>query len=101
MSSRMTGGFFDEEIARDASARADRPRATTDLSPRRRIDFAGLALMLVGLVFGAISYWLITYRGSNVLLIVPSIVAATTGATHLTKWQAPRDLPDADSGSDQ
>lgn len=57
---------------------------------RRRLDLAGLALLLVGLICGALAYWLIEYRGLNVLAIVPSVVAATTGATHLTKREAPR-----------
>ncbi|WP_460867073.1 hypothetical protein [Nocardioides pakistanensis] len=57
---------------------------------RRRLDLASLTLLLVGLIFGALSYWRIEYHGLNVLVIVPSVVAATTGATHLTKREAPR-----------
>lgn len=57
---------------------------------RRRLDVASLALLLIGLVFGGLSYWLITNHGLNALIIVPSISAATTGATHITKRQAPR-----------
>jgi NhaP-type Na+/H+ and K+/H+ antiporter len=56
----------------------------------RRLDLAGLALLLTGLVFGVISYWLVTERGLNPLIIVPSIVAATTGASHITKREASR-----------
>ena len=61
-------------------------------SPRshRRLDLASLALLVVGLVAGTFSYWLITERGLNALIIVPSIVAATTGALHLTKREAAR-----------
>lgn len=61
-------------------------------SPRshRRLDLAGLALLLIGLVFGVISYWLVMDRGLNPLIIVPSIVAATTGASHITKREASR-----------
>lgn len=56
----------------------------------RRLDLASLALLLTGLIFGVISYWLVTHRGLNALIIVPSIVAATTGACHITKREAPR-----------
>lgn len=57
---------------------------------RRRLDAASLALLLIGLAAGVFSYWLITYRGVNVLIIVPSIVTITIGATHLTKREASR-----------
>lgn len=57
---------------------------------RRRIDLAGLALLLLGLLFGAISYWLIAFHGMNPLVIVPSVIAATTGARHVTKREVPR-----------
>jgi hypothetical protein len=56
----------------------------------RRLDAAGLALLLIGLLFGALSYWLVTQRDYNPLAMVPSIVAATTGASHVSKRQAPR-----------
>lgn len=58
--------------------------------PRRRLDIASLALLLIGLVFGMIAYWLVTDEHFNVLVIVPSIVAATLGATNLVKREAPR-----------
>jgi hypothetical protein len=47
-------------------------------------------LLLVGALSGLFSYWLITTADVNVLVIVPSIVAATIGALHLTKLEAPR-----------
>ncbi|MCU1614696.1 MAG: hypothetical protein JWO98_2236 [Frankiales bacterium] len=56
----------------------------------RRLDVASLALLLIGLVFGAVSYWLITVHGLSALIIVPSIVAVTIGATHITKREASR-----------
>ncbi|ATD70517.1 hypothetical protein CNO18_09735 [Gordonia sp. 1D] len=59
-------------------------------SSRRRLDLSGLLLMTVGLVFGAISYCLITFGTTNVLVIVPSVVAVTVGAMHLIKREAPR-----------
>lgn len=57
---------------------------------RRRLDVPSLLLALVGLVFGAISYWLIMAEAVNALVIVPSIVAVTLGITHLIKREAPR-----------
>lgn len=56
----------------------------------RRLDVAGLALLLIGLTFGVLSYLAISDRGLSVLLIVPSAVAATTGALHLTKREVGR-----------
>lgn len=56
----------------------------------RRLDAASLTLLLIGLVFGVFSYWLITYHGLTALIIIPSVVAVTTGATHITKREAPR-----------
>lgn len=56
----------------------------------RRLDPAGLALLTVGLVFAVISYWLVVDRGFNPLVMVPSIVATTTGACHITKREASR-----------
>lgn len=57
---------------------------------RRRLDVASLALLLVGLVFAGLAYWLITARGANPLVIVPAIAAAVIGASHITKREAPR-----------
>jgi hypothetical protein len=56
----------------------------------RRLDVAGLMLFLVGLTSGVAAYWLVTAHGLNPLVIVPAVVAATTGAAHLTKRQVPR-----------
>ncbi|QIQ63399.1 hypothetical protein I5H96_gp51 [Mycobacterium phage Veteran] len=52
---------------------------------RHRLDLPSLILTLVGLVFGAISYWLISSEHVNVLVIVPSVVAVVIGVTHLVK----------------
>ena len=58
---------------------------TTDShQSHRRLDLAGLALLAIGLVFGVISYWLVVDLGFNPLVMVPSVVAATTGAAHIT-----------------
>lgn len=59
---------------------------------RRRLDVASLLLMLVGIVCGALSGWLIANEGHHPLLLLPSVFAAITGARHLTKWEA-RELP--------
>lgn len=58
---------------------------------RRRLDVSSLVLMVIGLLFGAISYLLATYSGVNVLVIVPSVVAVTIGAMNLVKREAPRE----------
>lgn len=57
---------------------------------RRQIDLASVALLVLGLVFAGVSYVLITQNGANPALLVPSVIAITLGATHLTKHQAPR-----------
>lgn len=57
---------------------------------RRRLDVASLALLLVGLVFGGLSYWLVLDHGLNALIMVPSVVVATIGAMHITKREASR-----------
>ncbi|AIM40977.1 hypothetical protein PBI_SQUIRTY_30 [Mycobacterium phage Squirty] len=57
---------------------------------RHRLDLPSLILTLVGLVFGVISYWLISSEDVNALVIVPSVVAVVIGATHLIKREAPR-----------
>lgn len=59
---------------------------------RRRLDAASLVLMLIGLAFGVLSFWLITTAAFSALIIIPSIVAMTLGATHMVKRQAPRPL---------
>jgi hypothetical protein len=46
--------------------------------------------MIIGIVFGVFSYWLIAYVEVNVLVIIPSVVAVTIGASHLIKVEAPR-----------
>lgn len=60
------------------------------VEPRRRLDVAGLLLLVVGIVSGAFAYWLTTHQGVNVLILVPSVVAITLGALHLTKRELPR-----------
>lgn len=56
--------------------------------PQRKLDVAGLVLLLIGIVFGIFSYWLIVAEDVNALVLVPSVVAATLGATSLTKIEA-------------
>lgn len=58
---------------------------------RRRLDLASAALTLIGLISAALAYWLITADHVNALILVPSIVAVTIGATHLIKREAPRE----------
>ena len=56
----------------------------------RRLDMASLTLLIIGIVCGAFSYWLVSEHGLNPLILVPSVVAATIGATHLSKREAGR-----------
>lgn len=58
---------------------------------RRKVDLASFALLVCGLVFGFVAYYLITEQGVNPLILSPSVVAVTLGVTHLVKRQAPRD----------
>lgn len=57
---------------------------------QRRLDVPSLILLLIGVAFGGFSYWLVADHGLSALIIVPSIVAVTIGATHITKREAPR-----------
>jgi hypothetical protein len=57
---------------------------------RRRLDTPSALLLVVGIIFGTVAYWLITEHGLNPLFLIPSVVAATMGITHLTKREAPR-----------
>lgn len=59
------------------------------VQPRRKIDYGSLALAILGVATGALSYCLVENGAANVLIIVPSIIAATTGFTHLVKWEIP------------
>lgn len=63
---------------------------TTHSQAQRRVDLGSLALLLVGLVSGILAYLFVTQHGTDPLLLVPSVVAVTTGATHLTRRVAPR-----------
>ncbi|EIU63094.1 putative membrane protein [Mycobacteroides abscessus subsp. bolletii 1S-154-0310] len=47
-------------------------------------------LTLIGLVFGAVAYWLIDAESANALVIIPAVVAFTIGITNLKKREAPR-----------
>ena len=57
---------------------------------RRRLDLFSLILLLVGIASGLVSYVLIT-QGLSALVLIPSVVAATIGATQLTKQEARRE----------
>lgn len=59
-------------------------------SDYRRLDVASLVLALIGVASGVLAYWLIVDRGQNPLLIVPAVVAATIGFSHITKREVPR-----------
>lgn len=55
---------------------------------RRKVDVASLALLLIGLAFGVLARWLIVNHGSDPIILAPSVVAATLGATNLLKREA-------------
>lgn len=57
---------------------------------RRRIDVPSLGLLLLGLVTGAIAYWLSVEADQSPLWLIPSVVAVTVGAMHLIKREARR-----------
>ena len=65
------------------------PHTTT--TPRRRLDVPSLVLMLIGLATAVFAYRLTADHDVSALVIVPAVVAATIGATHLVKREAPRD----------
>lgn len=57
---------------------------------RRRLDLASLLLLLVGLGVGGFAYVLITEHGYDPLVMVPSVVAATVGASNIFVREAAR-----------
>ena len=56
----------------------------------RRIDLAGLALLLFGLLCLCASYWLTVSQETNPLFMIPSVVVVVTGARHITKREVTR-----------
>lgn len=58
-----------------------------NVTQRRRIDYASLALAVVGVISGMLSLVLIV-DGKTPLIILPSLVAIATGVRHLTKLEA-------------
>lgn len=58
--------------------------------PRRRVDVASLALLVVGLASGLGAVWTIQALSVSPLVLVPSVVACTIGMLHLLKWESPR-----------
>ena len=63
---------------------------------RRRLDYSSLALAVVGIVCGVIAYVQIENHGYNALILVPSVVAATVGLTHLVKREASHSFQQSD-----
>ena len=58
---------------------------------RRRLDRANFILLLASIASGIGAYVLISMNEVNAIVLVPSAIAATIAATHLTKHEAPRD----------
>lgn len=63
---------------------------TPRIQSRRRLDLPSLILLLVGIIAGLVAY-VLTAQGMSALGLIPSVVAATIGATKLTKYEAPRE----------
>ena len=57
---------------------------------RRQIDYASLLLLLVGILSGISAVALINRDGANAVLLIPAVVAGTTGCLNLTKKVATR-----------
>ncbi|MDQ2737156.1 MAG: hypothetical protein M3Y35_00695 [Actinomycetota bacterium] len=67
-----------------------------EVRSHRRVDVASLLLLLVGLASAWCCYRLVTDHDTNPLILIPSIVAATVGARHITKREARHEQGDAD-----
>lgn len=55
---------------------------------KRVIDWWSVALLMIGVACGVYAYHIITNHGHNPLILVPSVVCATLGASNLTTWKA-------------
>lgn len=64
--------------------------ANSKLPPQRRLDVSGLMLLLIGLLSLATALWAVQSFSLTPLLIAPAIITSTLGASHLTKWESPR-----------
>ena len=58
--------------------------------PSRTIDVASLILLLIGIFSFILAYMLIQNDDADALLLVPAVVATTTGALNITTIKAPR-----------
>lgn len=58
--------------------------------PVRRLDVPSIALLLIGLVFGALALWSVITADMNPLVVSPSIIAIMIGVKNLTKLESPR-----------
>ena len=52
------------------------------------VDYSSVALLAIGIGFGAWSIVLIATQGSSPLILIPSLIAAAIGATNIIKQQA-------------
>lgn len=61
-------------------------------SPRSKkiIDVSSVLLLITGVISGAFAYHLTLTTDISALVLVPSVVAATTGALNLTTVISPR-----------
>jgi tryptophan-rich sensory protein len=58
---------------------------------RRRLDLANFILLLASIASGIGAYVLLSTSEVSALVLVPSAIAAAIAATHLTKYEAPRE----------
>ncbi|KAB1504588.1 hypothetical protein F7230_04630 [Corynebacterium sp. 320] len=58
--------------------------------PKKGLDIPSIILLVIGIVSGIAAYQLTLTTELNALVIVPSVVAATTGALNLVTTKGPR-----------
>ncbi|KAB1554249.1 hypothetical protein F7232_04615 [Corynebacterium sp. 319] len=58
--------------------------------PKKGLDISSIILLVIGIISGIAAYQLTLTTELNALVIVPSVVAATTGALNLVTTKGPR-----------
>ncbi|OFR68627.1 hypothetical protein [Corynebacterium sp. HMSC078H07] len=68
---------------------ANRPKPDSP-RPKKVIDIYSVILLALGIVSGIVAFRLTLTTELNALVLIPSVVAATTGALNLTTTKGPR-----------
>lgn len=68
---------------------ANRPKPDST-RPKKVIDIYSVILLVLGIVSGIVAFKLTQSTELNALILIPSVVAATTGALNLTTVKGPR-----------